>query len=234
MELNMGETKKVKVKVKKRKIKVKRILFCILFLSLLVLLFLYLKDLPIKNIYIIGNNILKDKEIIEIANLSNYPSFINTSNREIIKKLEKNEYIKKVTIKKKFYNKIYIYITENKILSSYNDKLLLESGEYIDNKYNITSAPILISDITSIKDKFVSKFSLVKDDILLKISEIEYTPNEVDNERFSLQMNDGNLVYITLSKITKINKYNSIYSEMEGKKGIIYLDSGDYIEVKEE
>lgn len=230
----MGETKKVKVKVKKRKIKVKRILFCILFLSLLVLLFLYLKDLPIKNIYIIGNNILKDKEIIEIANLSNYPSFINTSNREIIKKLEKNEYIKKVTIKKKLYNKIYIYITENKILSSYNDKLLLESGEYIDNKYNITSAPILISDITSIKDKFVSKFSLVKDDILLKISEIEYTPNEVDNERFSLQMNDGNLVYITLSKITKINKYNSIYSEMEGKKGIIYLDSGDYIEVKEE
>lgn len=230
----MGETKKVKVKVKKRKIKVKRILFCILFLSLLVLLFLYLKDLPIKNIYIIGNNILKDKEIIEIANLSNYPSFISTSNREIIKKLEKNEYIKKVTIKKKFYNKIYIYITENKILSSYNDKLLLESGEYIDNKYNITSAPILISDITSIKDKFVSKFSLVKDDILLKISEIEYTPNEVDNERFSLQMNDGNLVYITLSKITKINKYNSIYSEMEGKKGIIYLDSGDYIEVKEE
>lgn len=230
----MGATKKVKVKVKKRKIKVKRILFCILFLSLLVLLFLYLKDLPIKNIYIIGNNILKDKEIIEIANLSNYPSFINTSNREIIKKLEKNEYIKKVTIKKKFYNKIYIYITENKILSSYNDKLLLESGEYIDNKYNITSAPILISDITSIKDKFVSKFSLVKDDILLKISEIEYTPNEVDNERFSLQMNDGNLVYITLSKITKINKYNSIYSEMEGKKGIIYLDSGDYIEVKEE
>lgn len=230
----MGETKKVKVKVKKRKIKVKRILFCILFLSLLVLLFLYLKDLPIKNIYIIGNNILKDKEIIEIANLSNYPSFINTSNREIIKKLEKNEYIKKVTIKKKLYNKIYIYITENKILSSYNNKLLLESGEYIDNKYNITSAPILISDITSIKDKFVSKFSLVKDDILLKISEIEYTPNEVDNERFSLQMNDGNLVYITLSKITKINKYNSIYLEMEGKKGIIYLDSGDYIEVKEE
>ena len=230
----MGATKKVKVKVKKRKIKVKRILFCILFLSLLVLLFLYLKDLPIKNIYIIGNDILKDKEIIEIANLSNYRSFISTSNREIIKKLEQNEYIKKVTIKKKFYNKIYIYITENKILSSYNDKLLLESGEYIDNKYNITSAPILISDITSIKDKFVSKFSLVKDDILLKISEIEYTPNEVDNERFSLQMNDGNLVYITLSKITKINKYNSIYSEMEGKKGIIYLDSGDYIEVKEE
>ena len=46
-------------------------------------------------------------------------------------------------------------------------------------------------------------------------------------------MNDGNLVYITLPKIAKINKYNSIYSGLEGKKGIIYLDSGDYVEVKE-
>ena len=47
-------------------------------------------------------------------------------------------------------------------------------------------------------------------------------------------MNDGNLVYVTLPKITKINKYNSIYSGLEGKKGIIYLDSGDYVEVKEQ
>ena len=46
-------------------------------------------------------------------------------------------------------------------------------------------------------------------------------------------MDDGNLVYITLNRITKINKYNSIYSSMDGKKGIIYLDSGDYVEIKE-
>ena len=45
-------------------------------------------------------------------------------------------------------------------------------------------------------------------------------------------MNDGNLVYITLNKIEKINKYNSIYSSLEGKKGIVYLDSGDYVEIK--
>ena len=31
-------------------------------------------------------------------------------------------------------------------------------------------------------------------------------------------MNDGNQVYITLGKVTKINKYNSIYSRLEGKK----------------
>ena len=69
-------------------------------------------------------------------------------------------------------------------------------------------------------------------DILLKISHIEYSPNEVDKERFLLYMTDANYVYITLSKIEKINKYNSIVQELENKKGIIYLDSGDYVEIK--
>ena len=94
--------------------------------------------------------------------------------------------------------------------------------------------PYYTTDNFKIQEKFISSFSKIEDAILLKISEIEYTPNDVDNERFTLKMNDGNLIYITLNKIEKINKYNSLYSTMDGKKGIIYLDSGDYIEVKEE
>ena len=111
--------------------------------------------------------------------------------------------------------------------------MLLEDGSEIDNTYNITSVPNLLSDISSIREEYINNFSQVNEEILLKISEIRYLPNEVDKERFALSMNDGNLVYITLDKITKINKYNSIYSKMEGKKGIIYLDSGDYVEIKE-
>ena len=215
----MPEKKKIKVKRKKRKLKVKRIIICLLVLISLVLLFLYIKKLPIKNIYIVGNNILSDKEIIEEAGISNYPSFLATSSS---------------TIKKKLLNKVYIYITEKKIIGVYNDKLLLEDATLIDNNYNINSAPIITNNIDTIKDRFTTKFSKVDNNILLKISEISYVPNDVDTERFLLKMNDGNEVYITLSKITKINKYNEIYSSMDNKKGIIYLDSGDYIEVKEE
>ena len=46
-------------------------------------------------------------------------------------------------------------------------------------------------------------------------------------------MNDGNYIYITLTKIKRLNKYNEIKEEMNGKKGIIYLDSGNYVEVKD-
>lgn len=229
----MPEKKKIKVKVKKRKLKIKKILVTILLLTIIILSYLYLKRLPIKNIYIIGNNILSDREIIKMSEIDNYPSFIDTSSRDIKTKLLRNNYIKEVKIIKKFWGKVYIYITENKILALYNNRLLLESGEEVENIYNITTMPFLTNDITSIKERFVSKFSLVDNDILLKISEISYVPNEVDKERFALKMNDGNLVYVTLTKINKINKYNSIYSGLDGKKGIIYLDSGDYVEVKE-
>ena len=226
--------KKIKVKVKKRKLKIKRILICLLVIILVCLLVYYISILPIKNIYVIGNSILSDKEIIKLGGISNYPSFIRTTTREIKKNIESNVYIDEVTIEKKLYNKVYIHITEKKVVCTYDNKLLLSDGTEVENTYNITSYPILSSDISTIKDKFVTKFSLINENILLKISEIEYTPNDVDSERFTLKMNDGNLVNITLSKIEKINKYNSIYSSLEGKKGIIYLDSGDYVEVKEE
>jgi len=225
--------KKVKVRVKKRKLKIGRIIICLLILAFLVAVFYYIKKLPIKNIYIIGNKVVPDGEILDISGIKNYPSFIDTSKKEIISKIKNNEYVKSVKVEKKIWGKIYIYIEEKKILCIYNNKLLLEDSSLVDNNYNIYSYPTLISDITNIFDRFVNKFSKVGDKALHQISEIEYTPNEVDNERFSLMMDDGNLVYITLSKVTKINKYNSIYSSMEEKKGIIYLDSGDYIEIKE-
>lgn len=230
----MGKKAKVKVKVKKRKLKLKRVIFCLLFLGLLGFIFSLVWNMPILNIYIIGNDIVSDKEIIDMAGISDYPSFIRTSDKDIIRGLENNDFIDKVEVEKKLFGKLYIYITGYRVISLYNNKLLLSSGKIVDNIYDLYDMPILISDISSVKDKYVKAFSKVDDEILLKISEIEYAPNEVDKERFILYMNDENLVYITLGKIIKINKYNSIYSELDGKKGIIYLDSGDYVEVKEE
>mgnify|MGYP004514236823 FL=1 len=114
----------------------------------------------------------------------------------------------------------------------YKDKLVLSSLDQVDNTYNIDYVPYIINDIDEIYSSFVKSFNEVNEDTLVKISHIEYVPNEVDKERFLLYMVDSNYVYITLSKIEKINKYNSIIKELDNKKGIIYLDSGDYVEIK--
>lgn len=225
-------TQKVKVKVKKKKLKVKNILICILLFTIIILGVAYLINLPIKNIYISGNELVSDKEIITTAKLNDYPSFIKTYFIDIKTKLKANPYIKYVHIKRKMFNKIYLEIEEYRPLFIYQDKLILSSSKKVDNKYMIDYVPYITNDITSIYTRFIEKFNLVNDDILLKISHIEYVPNEVDKERFIFHMVDSNYVYITLSKIEKVNKYNSIVKQLEGKKGIIYLDSGDYVEIK--
>ena len=54
-----------------------------------------------------------------------------------------------------------------------------------------------------------------------------------DKERFMFYMSDTNYVYVTLSRINLINSYNEIYPTLEGKKGILYLDSGNHFEIKD-
>lgn len=225
--------KKVKVKVTKKKLKIKNILVTLLIIILIILITIDITRLPVKNIYIEGNNILSDKTIIELADIGNYPPYINTYFTNIKRKLLTNDYIKSVNIKRTLSRKIYIEIEEYQPICIYKNKLILSSTNAVNNTYNIDYIPYVINDIDEMYDKFVNKFTKVNKDVLLKISHIEYKPNEVDKERFLLYMTDSNYVYITLSKIDKINKYNSIIQELENKKGIIYLDSGDYVEIKD-
>lgn len=68
-------------------------------------------------------------------------------------------------------------------------------------------------------------------DVLVRISEIEYNPNDIESNRFLLYMNDGNYVYLTLNKFTKINNYLDIIKNFENKKGILYLDYGNHFTI---
>lgn len=183
----------------------------------------------ITNIYIKNNNILTDQEVIDASGLRNYPSFILTTNYSIKNKLLKNNLVKKVKVKKGLWGKVYIDIEEYKPLFIYEDKVIL------DNKNEVgldISLPILVNKVDDeILDKLISKYESVNDEIKLMISEIRYDPNDIDKERFLFTMSDGNYVYITLYKLSSIDEYLKITSTLKDKKGILYLDSGNYFEV---
>lgn len=190
--------------------------------------------MPINNIYISGNEIISDDEIMEIANLESYPSFVLANRFEMKKNLVTNNYIDSVKIKKKFGNVIEIEVFEYKVVAgNKSGSIILSSGKIVENNYNIYDIPLLLSDINDkeVYDLFVTKMGKLDNNILRQISEIEYVPVEVDNTRFLFYMNDGNVVHITLTKLNKLDKYNKIKDKLEGKKGIIYLDSGDYVEL---
>ena len=111
-------------------------------------------------------------------------------------------------------------------------------GDNISETIGIPKLITLIIGIllTIILVNWMRKNNLLKKiniNVLNRISEIEYVPTDVIKNRFLLLMNDGNYVYITLDKFKSINKYIDIIKEFEGKKGILYLDSGKYFDVLE-
>ena len=218
-------------KVKKR-IKFKLIPTFLLIVGVIILYFgiSYLLDKKIKNIYIYNNNLLSDQEIIELAEIQDYPSFYKTLGFEIKKKLETNPLIKDIEIKKTFFNVLKIYVTEHSVILVKNNKLVLENAHEID--YIPTKVPVLnnMTDEEIYKNLLKELNELNKSE-LYRISEITYSPTEYDKTRFLLYMNDGNHVYINITRFDKLNYYNEIYPTLNNKKGTLYLDSGNHFEV---
>ena len=234
----------MKKKVTKKRIKLKN-----LFIALLVIIvitgsiYLYLNS-HIKNIYVIGNNYFHEQDIIEIAGIKDYPKYKNINKKKIKENLLKEELINDVKVSLSWNLKLTIEITENKVLcySENDNKTILSDGTKIDNKYDYVGIPILtkiekqedIESFNEIYDRFIKSFNKVDSDVLNKISEINYARSDLDKDRFLLYMNDQIYVYITLTKIEVLNSYNEITKSLEGKKGILYLDSGNHFEIIEE
>ncbi len=223
-----------KRKKRKRRLRLKRVLLFIIILLLIGYLFFLILNRNITNIFIKGNSYLTEQEIMEYAHIDTYPKLIDCSNYKISKKLKNNKLIKSVKVYKRKLTDIYIVVEENRPL--YYDSVERKTILLDDTKVNqIFQVPTLINYIPDTKiEKFKKKIKEIDVEILSRISDIEYKPNEVDKNRLLLTMNDGNYVYITINKLPNINKYINIVKEFNNKKGILYLDSGEYFKIMED
>lgn len=223
---------KKKKNVKRRKLNKKRVIIFLLILFLLAILVYNIFNVNITNIYIKGNEYLTDQEIIDLSGLKDYPNSLNNLSTKIEKRLEDNTYILNAKVYKRgFINKVHIEIEENYPIFYYQNenKTVLYNGDKTDEKMPTITVINRIPD--TIYSEFLDKIKKLDKVILNRISEIEYKPNEVDEERFFLLMNDGNYVYLTLDKFITLNKYLDMIKAFENKKGILYLDSGEYFDV---
>lgn len=219
----------------KRKFNPLKFLSFIAFIIICYFLTVYLLDIKTKNIVVLNNNYYSDEKIIETAGIENYPKFILLNTNKIKKKLLKLDLIENATIKKKWNFVLELTIKEKKILY-----LVRSENKYrlSDNKLydidDVLSVPTLINYVPeSNEKKFVEAFKNIDNNIISMISEIEYSKTSYDSDRFLLYMNDGNMVYVTTTKLKSLNKYVDIVKKLENKKGILYLDSGNYFEIKE-
>ena len=225
-------------KIKKKK-RLKLIPFLLFVLVIATTFFLVdvLLDTRVENIIIIGNKIVTDQQIIDEAGLSNYPSFYKTTSYNIKKALEKNSFIKEVKVKRSFYHVITIEVSEYKVLlkKETTGKLVLENMNEVTTDQEIPyTVPRLVNDVPKNKySKLLKNLLKVKRSVRSSISEFYYDPNEFDKDRFLLYMDDGNSVYLTLTKFRMINYYNDVLPQLDGKKGILYLDSGNHFQIME-
>lgn len=219
--------------IKIRKIKIFSIMLLLLIAVLLYFLIKSSLDFKIQNIYIHNTKYLSDEYIIDTAEIEDYPSFILSFSWSIEKKLNSSPYIKKADVKKGFFGVIDIYIEENSVLlyREYDKKYVLDTFEEVSSVIYAVSPVRAINYIPdTIYDKFISSFAKVDINVRDKISQIKYDPSEYDDSRFLFYMIDGNYVYITVTKLDSINYYNEIYPTLNGKKGILYLDSGNHFQ----
>jgi len=223
----MAKKKKVK-----RKIKWKSVLKIFFLLFVVGLSWVYIKELKTTNIIINGTNFLRDHEIIIASGFKNYPKLFEEKKSEIEKKIKEIPYVDDVKIKRSLTGELTIEIkeTEPLLYNRNNNKLVLDNKKEIEAE-DLNGVPVLINYVPSdYYEKLIEKLSKIDKNVRGLISEIEYSPwksNDVmiDETRFFLRMNDGNSVYVNLIHLDKLNNYIEIFSSLEGKLGVLYLDS---------
>lgn len=222
--------------IQKRKWKFKNILLVLLVLLLVSFCGYFLWKAPIKNILIKNTNYIKDDDILELAGIKDYPSFLFFSTKRAEKKIEKSSFVQKARVRRKYPFTVEITIEEN-IPLFWNIKeegYILTNGEILKEYQDSFYIPRLIDEVPNDQyERFIKEMGKIKSDVLSKISDITYQPNEYDKDRFLLYMDDGNMVYLTLTKFKMINHYNEVLKQLENHKGILYLDNGNHFKIME-
>lgn len=220
------DNKKTKVHLK-----LKPVIILSFFVIVLIKLSLYIYNLPIKTIYINGTTYLKDKEIIEVLEIKDYPRIFKTTSNSMEKKLEKLDLVESVKVKKDLFGNLTIDIKEAKVLF-YDRNLyayVLSNGKNTNN-YDFNGIPFLTNQVPDhIMKRLITELSNLKNDSLSLVSEIFYSPSMsgtivLDDTRFLMRMNDGNEVYINLINMERLDNYHLIYT-LFNDLGVLELDS---------
>ncbi len=223
-------------KKRRKKLKVKLLLKILLVIAILFCSIQYLFNVRTKNIYVKGNTLTKDIEIIKAAKLENYPKLIKIRPKKAASEITNLPLIKSAKIKRSIFGKVTITVEERNVLFyyRYNDKLVTSDNTQIDDNNLYLGYPTLINftpDTTL--EALVKGLNKVDPNIIKMIDEIEYEPYKsadgeiIDENRFKLFMNDANTIYIDTANIKRLNQYLEIYAslDMETVKGVLYLDT---------
>ncbi len=216
----------------------KRLRIGILFIYLLVLYLIvqvgYLFfTMEIKSVKVIGNYYIEESEVIKSSDIkANTKNFLTLAS-SIEKNVEKLDFVKNATVTKSIFGNVEIDIEERSILfyDNINSEYVLEDGVRVKSD-RIIGVPTLVNYTPeNLLETLIEKLSLADQNLINKISEIEYAPNVkdsvvLDDERFIFKMNDTNTVHVNLYNFENFLKYEEAVEKLN-ERGTLFLDSSN-------
>ncbi len=190
-----------------------------------------LLKVDVSAVKVVGNEYVKDTQIIKSAGFNENVSFLGFNAKEVCEKITEDPLINSCKIKRKLDFKIEIIVEESIPLFFYipENAIILSDGGRIAGM-NLYGLPTLVNFVPEdVLSEFITRLAEIDSDIIRSISEIEYSPTSNDNgtyidkERFVFDMNDGNTVIINNRKMSVFNHYKKVYASID-KKGIYNFD----------
>lgn len=230
--MNMDKRKVVNLEDRLPKLKEQRksranrrliIYMSVFFILILFILYTQSSLSNVAKINVEGNEYTSKKEIIKASDLSTHTSFFSVNSDDVSKKIKENTQIKSASIEKAFPNKINIHVKEYDRVAYVADDgkfiPILENGEILKSNQGEDThgdAPLLVGWNNGERlEEMIKELIKIPDSIAHSISEIEYTPTDVNKMFITLYMNDGFEVTANIEDLSKkILAYPQIVSEL--------------------
>lgn len=214
---NISQVNVLKKKNKKRRLKRKVKITFVVVLIVGLLGYIASPFSKVQSVELVGENYLNEKEIKKASGITTSDFALFVFPNVVEKKLLKEPFVASCKVEKKFFHKVVITVTEQKVIGYIDNgkglRIVDESGKIANINYDQLSTVqnrVSIQNFTDEKilETFALQLSKVPSSTLSLISEAIFSPvKPYDKERIQLNMTDGKKVFVRLDDMASELKY---------------------------
>ncbi|MDO5811571.1 MAG: FtsQ-type POTRA domain-containing protein [Bacillota bacterium] len=230
-EHDINQVKNMQKKIKKKKQKRRRCFVLVVLIIIACIVFMTGSASKVKKISISGCHLTNQESIIEnISIKSKETYFFKVNCNQIEKEINQMLFVKKATVKKDLFGNVKITIQENNaMLYSYIDNVLylvdedgvMEKDEKHEKLSYVQRYPQAMNFDEKHLKQFIKEYKQLPSVIKNQISSIVFEPNDKDQTKCKLELDDGKIFYVRIEdmarQLTSTNYYLVIQKYPENK-----------------
>ncbi|MFC4557020.1 cell division protein FtsQ/DivIB [Virgibacillus kekensis] len=231
-----------KLKQERKKKANRRLIFYLSVFFVLIAIIVYLQSplSHVRTVKVTGNSMVSDEEVIKQTSLNQDTNIWMINDAQIVKSVSENPAVESAEVTRKLPWTVHIKLNEYEHVGYIKNKgnffPILGNSEVLTEVKQETingDAPLILgfSDKDYLKE-MTQELEKLPVSILRLISEVHWDPEDGNQNKIKLYMNEGYIVDGTIRNFAeKMKVYPSIVSQLDpDKKGIIHIGVGAYFE----